>query len=314
MKTKLLRIFLFFSLCTNAQRPANFFKSEIIIGEQGSNGQISVQKRFTHNQNIELDLNEQAYLTIRKENSEFPYQPMPLGAYIKDIEVEIQFQGKIYEPTEKSVTQLDCETTPSNFPFKCIDFLPIEVKNQLNTRNINELKITIRQKWRTIDEVDIKCKALFPTDLTERRIDVFTIDVKHFGLNILVDLKPIANTTNAAIGDVLRGFFSNLSYSSIDYALTTEKSGFSNILLTSPIIKYEGRHWLNKNIEGQATIVRSLQNNTNILGYGFGLGFIGDSKIFKGGVYWYQGSSPNYYFGVSIIGLANWITNNNSLK
>lgn len=316
MKTNVVIVMLclLYSSVIGQNRDEHFFRTEILLGKADSDGKLIPTQRFSQNQNIELDLKENAYIIVRKENAQFPNQNLPLGAYIREIAFEIQFQGKIDESSTDKLVKLDCETTPSNYPFTCISILPAEIRDKINTRNLNELKITVRLTWRTEDEVDIKCKNIFPTDLKERRIDVFTIDVKHFGLNILVDVSPVANSTNAVIGDVVRGLFSNLTYASVDYALTTEKSAFSNVLLTAPIIRYEGRNWLNKNTEIQATIIKSIEGNTDILGYGCGIGLLGDTKIFKGGVYWYSGSKPNYYIGVSLIGLANWITKKDYLK
>lgn len=296
----------------NAQssRANSDYVSEIVIAKE-KEGKLTPTLRFNQNTNIELDFKEQCYIIVRKQNAQMPYDPLCFESLIKEVQVETAFQGKIYEPIVKRLTCAD-SPIPSNFPFKCLDFIPEEVKSKLNSSNINELKMTVRLKWYKTTDICIGSKQVFPTDLTTDRVDVFTIDVKHFGLLVLVDLNPVAQAGNTAqFWDILKGIAYNLSYTGIDYAYISKDNNFTTALITTPVIRVEGRGWLNKNVEGQFTLVKDLNSTGTYLGYGGGLGLFGDTKIIKTGVFWYNKESPHFYVGVSLIGLAKWLTKNN---
>ncbi len=283
------------------------YLTEIVTGKEKGR-ELEVEERFGENQRIELDSQEPFYLEIRRTDAQDPFQPVDFGALVKTIEITTEFGDSVYPAIIR--TDLDCTQAPSRYPItNCLDVVPPEVKGKINTRNVSDLSITVRVIWRSKNEVAVPCQQYYPTDPSEERIDVFKIDVKHFGFLLLVDLTPIAQSSVGQVQDVLVGILANLSYTSFDYAVISRDNNFKTAMISMPVCKVEGRSWWMQNVELQALLVKDLQNSGSYMGYGGGMGLLGDTKILKFGVFWTGNDHPRYYIGISLAGFAQWIAN-----
>jgi len=261
----------------------------------------------------EFDIDERIYYQLRNEYVENPSVSLPLGCFIKRIEYIVRFGDNIYGPF--NIDQIPRGEDPSRFSSTPRDLLKVvktEVLDKLNSRNIKDLQITLRGIWFSKEELLKeklnKCLQLNQID-KETRVDIFSLSIKKFGLIALVDVSPLSKDGAQLTLDVVSGLVKNLSKTSLDYVAVLNKPTFTNAMVSVPFLKYEGRQWFYKNFELESVLIMDLDDKSKPIGFGFGIGALGvKDKTIKSGVFW-QDNKPNLYIGVSIRGLANWLSN-----
>lgn len=196
-----------------------------------------------------------------------------------------------------------------------------EVLDKINSRNITNLTIYIKFKWFDKNElatttdangnkiiVDGIQKALY-SFIDKDRVDNFVINVKKFGLIALIDASPLSKEGASLTLDIVNGILKNLSRTSIDYVVTSKQPNFQNVMVSVPFLKYEGRKWFYKNFEAEVILISDLSDIKKNIAYGVGVGAFGEKdKILKTGMFWID-KKPNYFVGISIRGLATFLSN-----
>jgi len=267
----------------------------------------------------EFDIDEIFYYQIRNDVTSNPEQVLSLRCYIKRIEYLVRFKESVYGPFYLENIPTQVTVGGGRYPTSARALLQQNVKGEvldkLNSRNILDLQIIFRTIWYTREELNNdpskqNCSDLFPTKLNEKtRIDMFTIDVKDFGLIALVDVSPLAKDEAQLSLDVVSGITKNLARTSVDYVAVADKNSISNAMVSVPFLKYEGRQWFYKNFEVETLLVTDGDSKSKPVDFGVGIGALGTKdKTLKAGVVW-RDKKPNYILGLSVRGLATWLSN-----
>lgn len=318
MIQKILNIsIILFVLSLNTYAQKGYAISSIVSELVNSDGLQKLppkSKSIISGKNGEFDIDERFYYQIRNEFVEKPEMILPLGCFIKKIEYIVRFGENVYGPfyiEGNNIPQGNDASRFSTTPRNLLTSLKTEVLDKLNSRNINNLQIIFKGIWYTKEELlkeKSQCVNLNQID-KETRTDIFTLTIRKFGLIVLFDISPLSKEGAQLTLDVVSGLVKNISKTSIDYVSVLNKSTFSNVMVSVPFLKYEGREWFYKNFELETVLVMDLEENTKPTGFGFGVGALGfKDKTFKAGIFW-QDNKPNYYLGLSVRGLANWLSN-----
>jgi hypothetical protein len=310
-------IFILFSLVNNTFGQKGYPITSIVselVNSEGLQKLPPKSKSILSGKTGEFDIDERFYYQIRNEFVEKPEMVLPLSCFIKKIEYIIRFGENVYGPFYIEGNNIPQGNDPSRFsttPRNLLNPVKSEVLDKLNSRNINNLQIIFKGIWYTKDELHKEKKQCIELNQIDKesRIDVFTLTIKKFGLIVLFDLSPLSKEGSQLTLDVVSGLVKNLSKTSIDYVSVLNKPTFSNVMVSVPFLKYEGREWFYKNFELETVMVMDLADKNKLTGFGFGVGALGvKDKTLKAGIFW-QENKPNYYVGVSVRGLANWLSN-----
>ena len=291
--------------------PISSITSEIITAK-GIDKLPPQSKAILSGKNGEIDIDERFYYQVRHEFVSEPEKVLPLGCFVKKLEYVIRFGESVYGPfVNEEIPQGDEPTRFSTTPRQLLIPVKNEVLDKLTSRNINDLQIIFKGIWYSKEELEKEkpqCAKLNQIN-KESRVDIFVLTIKKFGLLALVDVSPLSKEGAQLTLDVLSGLFKNLSKTSIDYVSVLNKPSFTNVMISIPFLKYEGRAWFYKNFELETVFVMDASDKNKANGFGLGIGALGTKdKTVKGGVFWESGK-PNYYLGISIRGLGNWLSN-----
>jgi hypothetical protein len=313
IKNIILCLFLFWNaLSVNAQAGNSItsITSEIVTIE-GINKLLPRSKVIPSGGAGDVDIDEQLYYQIRSENLANPAIPLPIGCFLYEINYIVKFGDNIYGPISidsQSISQALSSSRYSTTPRQLLLPFKSQVLDKLNSRNITNLEIYIRGVWKSkANGIPITCANYNQIKSGESRTDNFTLKIKKFGLIALVDLAPLSASGAEVSLDVVSGLVKNLSKTSIDYVAVLNNNSFSNALVSVPILRHEGRSWVSKNFEIETVLSMNLTETQKPIGFGIGVGAFGaKDKTVKCGVFW-QNGTPNYYLGLSVRGLANFL-------
>jgi hypothetical protein len=259
----------------------------------------------------DVDIDENIYYQLRNNNVANPATPLPIGCFVEKIEYIVRYKDKVFGPFEIPNANIPQGTAGSRYFTTARTLLgkvKTEVLDKLTSRNISDLQIIFKGIWLLPANVSAVCQAINGINGTETRTDVFTLNVRKFGLIALVDFSPLSQDGTGKTLDVVSGLFKNLARTSLDYVSVLNEPSFSNAMVSVPFLKYEGRNWFSKNTELEAVFVTDLANDKKDVAFGVGIGILGvTDKTIKAGVFWQNG--PYYFVGISIRALGIWLSN-----
>lgn len=293
--------------------PISSISSEIITS-QGLTKLPPESNAIPAGKNGDLDIDDRFYYQLRNEYVSDPSQILPLSCFVKQIEYIVRFKNDVYGPfiIKDEIPQGQPDGTRfSTTPRDLLKKVQTEVLDKINSRNINDLQIIFKGVWYTKAELDSlkpQCNTIDQIKKDETRVDVFNLSIKDYGLIALVDVSPLSKEGAQLSLDVVSGFFKDLSRTSIDYVSVVNKPAFANAMVSTPFLRYEGRNFFTKNFCMESVFVMDLVDKTKPIAFGVGIGAIGEkNKVFKAGIFW--NNTPNYYVGISLVGLAGWLAN-----
>lgn len=262
----------------------------------------------------DIDIEENIYYQLRNNNVANPAAPLPIGCFVDKIEYIVRYKDNIYGPFEIPHANIPGGVAGSRY-FTTAKLLlgkvKTEVLDKLTSRNITDLQIIFKGIWMSNAQVaglGNGCNGINAIAANETRTDVFTLNIKSFGLIALVDFAPLSKDGAGKTLDVASGLFKNLARTSLDYVAVNTQPNFTNVMASVPFLKYEGRNWFSKNTELEAVFVTDLSDSKKDIAFGVGVGILGTTdKGIKAGVFWQNG--PNYYFGVSLRAIGIWLSN-----
>ena len=263
---------------------------------------------------IDLDYEEIFSIFIRRPEGRSPEAKQPIECLVKKIELfaskgedfysdEITFSG---EDRERFIFTSTIKKLLSKAPWN------------ISTKEVENIEVILKVIYYTGDEESSTvCSGLTPVLSSDRQVDQFFINVKHFGIYILFDLNPISDNLGGQFVDSVLGIFSLLESTSVDYPIvinprTSEIAEFSNIMVSAPIVVIESRNWL-QHFNLQAVLVKDVGAEGTPLGFGFSIGAIrpggGNGTVVNLGAYnIIDTHDVNFFIGFSIPVLFKWLS------
>lgn len=233
------------AICSHAQT----FEAVLIDGEGG-----------VHKANrgmVEVGYKEELKLEVRMPTAQNAIEPQPLACLIDYVQVVLQSSDKTKIPKLK----VPDDTLAVRMDLKIAEIASGEGID-VTTFNVEALAPIVRVGYRVRppQPTGDACGGLAMALPSDQQVDVFSLNVRNYGLHILVDVQPVSSGTNA-IWDVLGGVLSTLNYASVDYPYLFGESEFKQIMASAPILFFESRRWYKSHWDLEAVVVRASEGS-----------------------------------------------------